>query len=240
VKVITPLLIVSYIACITAIADENQWERSIAAGVNLTSGNSDTLAINGSIAAENEGDTHETRVGIEGDFGESEVDSVDETTAQNGKLYAIYKYKFKAGYLYTDNSLFHDDMADIEYRLVLGGGAGYHVLKTEDIKLGLEMGTALIREELTDDTREDDISLRFAARHDQDLGEHSKFWLAMEYLPNVDDTKDYLLNGEAGLEAAVNSSLSLRAVVQDRYDNVVPEGREENDLAVISSLVYKL
>jgi len=221
-------------------ADEKQWERSIAAGVNLTSGNSDTLAINASIRAEYEGDTHEFRMGVEGDVGESEVDGVDETTAQNGKLHAIYKYKLNTSYLYTDNSLFHDDMADIEYRLVLGGGGGYHVLKTKQAKLGLEIGAALIREELTDDSREDDISLRAAARHDQNLSEHSKFWLSAEYLPNIDDTNDYLLNAEAGLEAAVNSSLSLRAVVQDRYDNLVPDGREENDLSVISSLVYKL
>jgi putative salt-induced outer membrane protein YdiY len=48
------------------------------------------------------------------------------------------------------------------------------------------------------------------------------------------------MNAEAGIEAAINTSLSLRFVVQDRYDSQVPADRKENDLAVISSLVYKL
>jgi len=223
-----------------AVAADGDWDRTVAVGLNVTSGNSETLAMNGSVSAEKAGDVHEIRLGIEGNYGEAEVDEETDTTTQNGKAVAVYKYKLNGSYLYSDNSLFHDDIAAIDFRLVVGVGAGYHVIKTDNAKLGLELGAAYIEEELGDGTSDDNISARLAARHDQALSEHSKFWLSAEYLPNVDDTDDYLLNGEAGLEAALNSSLSLRAVVQDRYDSMVPEGREENDVAVISSLVYKL
>lgn len=218
-----------------------EWERKVALGADATSGNRDTVALNGNITGAYMGDAHESRLGIEGNLGESEVDDETETTAQNGKAYINHKHKFINGrYLYTDNSLFHDDLADIEYRLILGVGGGYYVLKTEAAKTGLELGAALIREEATDDTREDNISLRLAVRHDQAFGEHASFWFAAEYLPTTDETDEYLINGETGIEAALNSTLSLRVVVQDRYDNVVSPDKEHNDLSLISSLVYTL
>ncbi len=223
-----------------ALAADVEWKSSVAAGVNVTSGNSDTLAANAAVTAERAGEVNEIRLGIEGNFGESEIDGVDETTTENAKVQAIYKYKINRSYLYSDNSVFHDDIADIDYRLILGVGVGYRVVKTDAITLGLEVGGAYVEEKLTDGTKTDNISARLAARYAQALSEHSKLWLSAEYLPNVDDTDDYLLNGEAGLEAALNSSLSMRIVIQDRYDSVVPEGREYNDLSVISSLVYTL
>lgn len=227
-------------AGVAGAAADGEWDRTVAVGVNVTSGNSETLAANGSVSAEKAGDVHEIRLGIEANYGEAEVDEETDTTTQNGKAVVAYKYKLNGSYLYSDNSLFHDDVAAIDYRLVVGVGVGYHVIKTDKAKLGLEVGAAYIEEEREAGIKEDNVSARVAARHDQDLSEHAKFWLAAEYLPNVDDMDDYLLNGEVGLEAALNSSLSLRAVVQDRYDSLVPEGREENDIAVISSLVYKL
>jgi len=225
---------------IAAEAEEPQWKTTVAAGLNLASGNSETLAANAGVAAERVGDVHELRLGLEGNYGEAEVDEETDTTAQNAKALAAYKYKLNGSYLYSDNSIIHDDIAAVDYRLIVGAGVGYHVIKSDTAKLGLELGGAYIREELADDTEDDKFAIRVAARHDQDLSEDSKIWLAAEYLPTADDADDYLLNAEAGAEAALNSTLSLRIVVQDRYDNVPPAGQEENDVSVISSLVYKL
>mgnify|MGYP006419427661 CR=1 FL=1 len=229
-------------------AEEGEWSRSVAVGVTLTSGNSETLAANASISAENAGEDNEIRMGVEGNFGEAEVDvtvgdettSVDETTTQNTKAYAAYKYKFDRSYIYSDDSIMHDDIASIDYRLILGIGLGYRVVETEEAKLGLELGAAYMSEELADGTSDDAVLLRAAVRHDQALSEHAKFWLAAEYLPRADDADDYLLNGEAGIEAALNSTLSLRVVAQDRYDSMVPVGREHNDLTAITAIVYTL
>jgi putative salt-induced outer membrane protein len=221
-------------------ASAAEWDQTIALGATATSGNSETFGINGSITAEKASDVHEIRLGLDLSYAESEINGVDETTTDNCKLVAAYKYKFGGSYIYSDNSLLRDDIAAVDYRLILGAGGGYHVIKTERAKLGLELGAAYIQEELTDGSENDNISARLAARHDQDLNETAKFWLAAEYLPNVDDTDDYLLNGEIGVEAALNTSLSLRLVVQDRYDSIVPDGRDENDVSLVSSFVYKL
>jgi putative salt-induced outer membrane protein YdiY len=222
------------------LAEEAGWDSSIAIGVNGTSGNSDTIAINASVTAERIGDVHETRLGIEGNYGESELDGVDETTTQNAKASANYKYRFNGSYVYSDNSLAHDDIAAIDYRLIVGGGFGYYVFETDAAKIGVEAGVAYFSEELADGTSDDGALLRVALRHDQTLSENAKLWWSAEYLPRGDDFDDYLFNAEAGAEASLNSALALRIVVQDRYDSIVPVDRERNDVSVISALVCKL
>ncbi|MBT3191715.1 MAG: DUF481 domain-containing protein [Verrucomicrobia bacterium] len=239
-KVVSIAVAVVVGAAQLVVAADGEWDSTVAAGVNVTSGNSDTLAASGSVSGEKAGEDNEIRLGVEANFAESEVDGVDETTTDNAKAYLAYKYKFDRSYAYSDNSLATDDMADIKYRLIAGVGMGYRVIESDAIKLGLELGAAYMSEELAGDVSDDGILARIAARHDQALSETSKFWLSAEYLPRADDTDDYLLNGEAGVEAALNSTLSLRVVVQDRYDSTVPVDREHNDLAVISSLVYTL
>jgi putative salt-induced outer membrane protein YdiY len=198
------------------------------------------MAANASINAEKAGDVHEIRLGAEGNFGESTINEVDETTTQNAKAVAVYKRKFNELFLYSDNSLFHDKMTDVDSRLILGLGVGRRLFENDNTKLDIELGAAYISEVLANDPGDDYAAGRFAFRHDQKLSDSSKLWLAAEYMPNIEDFKNYLLNGEAGLEAALNSSLSLRVVLQNRYDSTVPAEREKNDLSVISSLVYKL
>ena len=221
-------------------ASEGDWESTIAAGLNVTSGNSETLVANGSVTAEKAGDVHEIRLGAELNYGENQVDDDTETTTDNSKAIAVYKYKMGGPYLYSDNSIFRDDLAEIDYRIIIGVGFGYYIIENDNSKLGLEIGAAYVDEKLNDGTDDDNISVRIAARHDQKMGEDSKLWLSAEYIPNISDSDDYLLNAEAGLEASLNASLSLRLVVQDRYDSIVASDRDRNDLSVISSLVYKL
>jgi len=221
---------------------------TLAVGGSMTSGNSETLNANASLGGVLETQVRELRLGVEGSYGESQVETTadgvtkreDETTTQNAKAFACYKRKFGETYAYSDNSIRHDDLAALDYRLVVGVGGGRHVVSTETSKLGLELGGAYVREEMADDTADDYLAFRVAGRHEQKVGESSKLWESAEYLPRWDDFDDYLINAEAGVEAALNARLDLRLVVQDRYDSKPPEGIDKNDVAVIGSLVCRL
>jgi putative salt-induced outer membrane protein YdiY len=221
-------------------AEDNKWESTVAAGLNITSGNSETTAFNAGVSAEKSGEVNEIRLGLEGNYGESTVNDIDDTTTQNAKALAVYKRKYEEFFLYSDNSLFHNKIADIDSRLILGLGGGRRIVESDNIKLDLELGLSYIYEDLTDVSSDDYVSARVAARYEHDLSQSSKLWLSAEYMPNIEDIDDYLANGEAGIEAAINETLSLRVVVQDRYDSTVPATLERNDLSVVSSLVYTL
>jgi len=219
----------------------NTWETAVSAGLNMTSGNSDSTAANAGVTAVGTQGKHETRLLAEGNYGESKTDGDEQTTADNLKGGLEYKYSLNGSFLYSNNSAFRDTVADLDLRLILGAGGGYHLIKSESARLDVELGAAYIREERADDTEDDSIAFRAAAGHDQALSETAKLWAAVEYLPQTDDFGIYLVNSEAGVEAVLSQriQLNLRMVLQHRYDSDVPEGRENSDLALISALVYK-
>ncbi len=224
-----------------AVQATNVWETTVSAGLNVTSGNSDSTVANAGVTAVRTQGPHVTRLLAEANYGESKTDGDEQTTADNIKGGLNYKYSFNGSFVYSDNSVFRDTVADLDLRLILGLGGGYHLITSETAKLDVELGAAYIREERADDTGDDSVAFRAAARHDQAISETAKLWAAVEYLPQADDFDIYLVNSEAGVEAVLSQriQLNLRMVLQHRYDSNVPEGRENSDLALISALVYK-
>jgi putative salt-induced outer membrane protein YdiY len=55
----------------------------------------------------------------------------------------------------------------------------------------------------------------------------------------VEDFDNFLIVAELGTEATFNSRLSLRVVLQDRYNSEPAAGRKKNDLTLISGITYK-
>jgi len=186
----------------------------------------------------------EYRFGLEGNYGENTTtaaDGSDDTlkTTENAKLYANIKRKLGVPYLYSDNSILHDDLAGLDYRIIVGVGGGFYALDNASDKLGIEGGLAYIVEEFTSGDNDDGLSLRVAARHDHIFSKTAKCWASVEYIPRLADFGAYLLNAEIGTETVLNSRLNLRLVAQDRYDSEPPAGLDENDLAIIAALVFK-
>lgn len=64
----------------------------------------------------------------------------------------------------------------------------------------------------------------------------AKLVQSLEYVPEAGDFSNYLLTGEAGIEAAISEHLNLRVVVQDKYDSTPAEGAEYNDVSLIAGL----
>ena len=152
------------------------WETTVSAGLNVTSGNSDSTVANAGVVAVQTSGKHETRLLAEANYGKSKTDGEEQTTADNAKGGLEYKYSLNGVFLYSNNSAFRDTVADLDMRLIIGLGGGYHLIKSETAKLDVELGAAYIREERADDTEDDNIAIRVAARHDQTLSESAKLW----------------------------------------------------------------
>jgi hypothetical protein len=84
------------------------------------------------------------------------------------------------------------------------------------------------------------------------FSDKAKIWQSAEYLPKANDFGDYLLSAEVGAEAAMNSRVSLRIVLQDKYDStpaiVLADKNDSasgsalnaNDLTLIAGVAIKL
>ncbi|HRT04269.1 MAG TPA: DUF481 domain-containing protein [Kiritimatiellia bacterium] len=224
------------------------------AGLTMTDGNSETLAANVGLKTEGEKEgLGAVLAGAEFNYGESTVKTTttdeagvetveenDEKTVENAKIFANAKKTLSPRtFGYLDGSALYDDVADIDYRATLGPGLGAYLVKNDQRQLSLEAGPSYVWEEVGG-ARNDYLALRFAERYVCQALRNAKLVQSLEYLPEAEDFDNYLLVGEIGLEAAMSDRLSLRVVLQDKYDNTPAEGKERSDLSLIAGVGIQL
>jgi putative salt-induced outer membrane protein YdiY len=121
----------------------------------------------------------------------------------------------------------------------VGPGVGRYFLMSNTQKLSGEIGPTYIRQKLAGET-DGTLALRVAERYELKVSTTASLWESVEYLPASDDFGNYLLNAEVGAEAAMNTKLNLRLVVQDKFNSDPAPGKDDNDLILIGGLSYKL
>lgn len=234
------------IAATTATAADttNRWETTVAVGLTLTKGNSDTLLANANLLTARKWNMNELSFGADGTYGKSEFEQDDgttesEVTAQTFRGFGQYNRLFNErlfGYLRVEG--LHDKVADVDYRFTFSPGAGYYFIKTEKTFLRAEVGPGYVVEKQGGET-ESYVTLRAAERFEHKLSDRAKVWQSLELLPQVDDWENFLVNFEIGIDTAITKNLSLRSYLQDTYDNQPAPGRDENDLKLVTGVAYK-
>ena len=212
-----------------------KWSGSASAGLTLTSGNSDTLLFTAKALASRKFDVrNELDLGADATYGEQEDIKNNESIHGFAQYNRLFTDKW-FGYLRLD--ALHDDIADVDYRITFGPGVGYYFIKNERTLLRAETGPAVVFEKQggEDNTY---LTLRLAERFEHKLTDTAKIWQALEILPEVGEWDNYIVNAEAGIDVAINSKWSLKAYVQDTYDNEPAEGRLKNDVKLVTALGY--
>lgn len=221
------------------------WNTTVAAGLTLSRGNTRNMLINGSVVSEYKKEMNEAKMGVEGNYGETEVKMADGTketqsNTENSRAFGEYRRLLNARtYGYLNGDLRNDNIAKIDYRLMVGPGIGQYLLKSDTQNLGVETGVTYIKEKVAG-LEDDKVALRLAETYDLKMSPTSKIWETVEFLPAFQDFGDYLVNAEVGAEAAMNARLSLRVVLQDKYDSTPGQDLKKNDLLLIAGLTFKL
>jgi putative salt-induced outer membrane protein YdiY len=224
-------------------AGESKWETSAALGLNMTRGNSETLTVTPEFKASGKIGANELKFSASYSYGETG----QEITERKAKGTAQYNRLFtERWYAYVNGEIGNDGLAGINYRAVVGPGAGCYLIKGDDMNLSLEAGASWVGDETEAETApgvfetetSSELAARAAQKFDVKLGKSAKLWESVEYLPEVDNPDVYLLNIEVGLEAAVNASLSLRTTLANAHDSDPAPGKEKDDTTVKAALVY--
>ncbi len=221
----------------TAVVSTNNlaWESSLSAGLSLTKGNSDTLLTTLAFKTHKKTQENEFIFGVDGSYGENNSVKNNETLHEVSQYNHLFGKRFY-GFFNLDG--LHDGIADLQYRFTLSPGAGYYFVKTTNTTFAGEIGPGLICQRLGEvDTTY--ASLRLAERFEHKLNNGSRVWEKAEFLPQVNKLENFLVNAEIGAEAALNKTFSLRVALQDNFVNQPAPGRKDNDVKLISSLVYK-
>lgn len=220
------------------------WETQIYGGLNLARGNTKNMLLNAGIKSERKGDPNEFSLGGDINYGETEVEKdgekTDETNVDNAKAYAKYRRLFmERNFGYLNGDVSRDNIADIRYRAIAGPGLGRYFIRNDKQWLSAELGAAYLVEEVAG-TEDDYVTARAAQGYEIKLGEGSRVWESVEYLPRVDNMSQYLLNAEVGAEAAMTAKISLRVVLQNKYNSEPAPDKKSNDLTLTAGVTYKL
>lgn len=218
-----------------------KWESSAAVGLTLTRGNSDTLLGTLSLNTSKKWDQNELLLGTDGAYGKTKQNGVNNTTAESLHAFGQYNRLFTdRWYGYGRVEGLHDEVADIKYRVAMSPGAGYYFIKNKPTDLSAEVGPGYLFERLGR-TDHNYATLRVGEKFHQALSDRARLWQSAEWLPQVDDFNNYIINFEIGVEADLSSSkkLSLRVFLQDTYNNVPAPGREKNDAKLVAAIAYK-
>ena len=216
-------------------------ETTLSTGLTLTDGNSETLAANAALKTEGEKEgLGSLLAGVEANYGESTVDGVKDTTVENAKLFANLKKTLSERFFASiDGSVVYDGISLIDYRAMLGPGLGVYLVKNDKRTLTFETGPSYVWERV-DGATDDYLALRFAERYACQISATAKLVQSLEYVPAAEDFDDYLLTGEIGAEAAMTDRISLKVVLQDKYDSTPAGEAEYNDLSLIAGIGFSL
>ena len=234
------LLAVTTLTAQAADAPTTDWERSAAVGLTLTRGNSETMTATANVLGQRKWDVHELRLGADATYGETQDQDTDETEKTAETLHGFAQYNRLFGerwYGYARIDALHDDIADVDYRVTVSPGVGYYFIKDTRTQLSAEAGPGIVFEKQGGE-ESTYLTLRLAERFEHRFNDRVRLWQSLEWLPQVDNLDNWILNAELGVESQLTEKLSLRVFAQDTYDNEPAEGREENDLKLVTALAY--
>ena len=164
----------------------------------------------------------------------------EETTAKNGQVFGKILFPVYDPFsVYLNSSLFADEVADVDYRAIVGAGIAFDLYKTETATFRLEAGVAPMWEKIAGESEYYTMG-RVAETAEYYFAGGAKVWESFEYMPALNDSDKYLMNAEVGVESPLNDLLSLLFTVKDRYNSLPGDGHEKNDVCATVGVRVKL
>lgn len=227
------LLACALVACGIGSAGALDWKPQAELGAVATTGNSDTVSVNGKFGMKGEDDVwlHDYYAL----FLRSQQD--DEDTANRYELGGKSGYKFDdRRYLYGSLRYEDDAFSSYEYQATISGGFGWQAIKTEPTTLLLELGPGFRNAEPAGprDT-ENSVIARGNADFHHKFNENTEFFNTTLVEASSDNT---FAQNDIGVSVKVSRSLALKAALQARHNSEVEAGTDHTDTLTTLNLVW--
>jgi putative salt-induced outer membrane protein YdiY len=213
------------------------WTGSVVANGVLARGNSNSESFGLAAGATLRRDTpqNDDRLTLNGSYnfvrsgrGATGTDTTDNAGA--GLAYDLFFTQQLYGY--ADAGVFHDRIADLNYRLTPGVGAGYQWVESKAFNFSTEGGVSYLYQDYQNAPIQQDTALRLAYHADYTLNDTVSLFNNVEYLVpfKFGETNRYVLTADAGVRANLTKSFfSEFKVVYHRNDRP-PTGFLKDDL----------
>lgn len=211
------------------------WESSLSAGLTLVRGNTDMTLFSADFLTQKKTPADEYRLGLGGAYGEQNSSETVNNYKAVGQWNHLFTDRF---YSYLRMDGLRDFIADVDYRLTIGPGAGYYLLKATNNTLAVEVGGNFEAQKLGG-TDQNFATVRLAERFEHKFNDKARLWQNVEIFPQVDKVDNYVVNFEIGIEAAISKTFSLKTCLDDTYANRPAADHLKNDAKIIAGVSYK-
>lgn len=164
------------------------------------------------------------------------------TTADNAGANIAYNPFFSAKfYGYAQAGYFHDRIADLNYRLTPGLGAGYQWYEQKDLNLSTEGGISYLYQDFQNAPVTQDAALRLAYHLDHMLNNQLSLFNDAEYIVplQISETNRYVLTADVGVKAQITKSFFTQLQIVYHRNDHPPVGNLKDDLAFLLGLGWQ-
>ncbi len=204
------------------LAPKPKWTGSVSGALSLTSGNTKASSITGSVSLARR--TEQDRTTADADIAKSSQTDRDtgegRTTESWWRLRGQYDYFFTKRFFGFANGRYEkDDIARLERRVVVGGGAGYQWIENDVTTFSTNLGLASVfeRYKFQPETN-NELSLQAGYAFSRRLWKNTKFLNDLTYYPSLDEFSDFFLTSTAELRTNLTKSMFANFKVIFNYD----------------------
>lgn len=212
------------------------WKGSVEASMIETSGNTDTQTL--LISAKGERALDHSRLSGEATAIYGEQEAV--TTQKRWMLRLKYDYNFtERRYAFISETIERNTLLGIEIRYVTIAGVGYYFLRNPADTLKGEVGLGYTRENPVAPLPDIGYaSARLFGEYSHSFSKATRFSQTVEYLPNLQESSDYIVNEETAFTTNLIGNLAFKISYAVIFDNLPPPGFVKTDRLFKTALLY--
>jgi putative salt-induced outer membrane protein YdiY len=214
------------------------WSGGVDMGLSLARGNTEVTNFSTGAAADRTTLRDKTSVYFNSLFARNRVNGATVTTAN--ALRGGVRFDYNLGpraFAFAFTDLEHDRYQLLDLSNVIGGGLGYHAIKTEQTTLDLNAGASLNQEFFTTLHRRSAEALA-GDEFTYKLSGGTLIQQRFEFFPNLSDLGQYRLLFDLEGITKINNWLGWQVGISDRYISNPVLGTKGNDVLVTSGLRF--
>ena len=132
----------------------------------------------------------------------------------------------------------YDALQDLNYRIMPGGGLGFHAIASKTSTLDLLGGLGYTRESYYDGTINNLVTATLGDEFAYKITPTTSITQNLYYLPSLNETSNYRVNFSAGIATKLNHWLTANANFLDQYVNKPVPGNKYNNILFTTGLGF--
>jgi len=213
------------------------WAGTGSVGLAGTSGNARAMTFTTAVDAARRTNTDKTSVYFKVIKASALTNGKNESTAQAVRGGLAYDHDVRPRlFVSIFNDYEYDRFQDLDLRFVVGGGVGFHAVKTERSRLDLLGGAAYNRSSFSTPETRKSAELYWGDEYSVKLSSATSLVQSFRMFNDLSHTGDYRMNSDIGLSTKLSTWLTWNLSLSDRYLNNPAPGRKTNDLLYTTGL----